>query len=76
MLCCYCIFEVKEELPTVCWECNVLPCSIRWPGRTPTECYLNFGWKRFVKDNLLVAVDSIKFEVGKEYGKIIHVNKV
>jgi len=29
-----------------------------------------------MKDNLLVVGDSIKLKVDKEYGKIIHVNKV
>jgi len=52
------------------------PCSIRWSGRTPNECYLSSGWKTFVKDNLLVEGDSIKLAVDREYGKIIHVTKL
>jgi len=76
MLCFYYIFKVKEELPTTCWECNALAMLNQMFGRTPTKCYLSSRWKRFVNDSLLVVGDSIKLEVNKEYGKIIHVNKV
>ncbi|QCD94603.1 hypothetical protein DEO72_LG5g2688 [Vigna unguiculata] len=56
--------------------CRRWPCRIRWTGRTCYECYITCGWKRFCKDNLLVAGDIIQFAMDTEKKNVIHVVKV
>ncbi|QCE04197.1 hypothetical protein DEO72_LG8g2230 [Vigna unguiculata] len=56
--------------------CRRWSCRIRWTGRTCYECYITCGWKRFCKDNLLVAGDIIQFAMDTEKKNVIHVVKV
>jgi len=51
-------------------------CKIRWTGKSSFECYLTCGWKKYCKDNGMVAGDRVRFMVQTDETNVIQILKI
>jgi len=51
-------------------------CKIWWTGRSSFKCYLTCGWKKYCKENGLVASDRIRFIVQADETNVIQILKI